>query len=66
MHKQFNIYLLQTPETFKSQILVAVGDSLTISEQDIAYKEATGRSMGSIPRFLARFIITINEHVQGL
>jgi len=44
--------ILENPKSFKSRVLVAVGDSLTMSEQEAAYQEVTGRSMPSIPNFL--------------
>src|ERR1700689_1763347 len=35
-------------------------------EQEAAYNEVTGRSIPSIPNFLAQFIITTNRHTRGL
>jgi len=43
-----------------------VGDSLTMSEQEAAYHEVTGRPMPSIPNFLAQITITTNRHVKAL
>jgi len=58
--------VFENPESYKSQVLVAVGESLTMSEQEAAYKEVTGRSIPSIPNFLARLLITTNHHTKGL
>ncbi|KAF9455498.1 NAD(P)-binding protein [Collybia nuda] len=58
--------VFKNPEEFKSQILVVVGDVLTVPEQQAAYKTATGSPMPSIPAFLARFLISVNGHTQGL
>jgi UDP-2,3-diacylglucosamine pyrophosphatase LpxH len=57
---------VQSPNAYGSKILVAVGDSLTMSEQEAAYHEVTGRPMPSIPNFLAQITITTNRHVKAL
>lgn len=58
--------IFESPESYKSRVLVAAGDSLTMPEQEAAYNEVTGRSIPSIPNFLAQFIITTNRHTRGL
>jgi len=58
--------VFQSPEVYASQVLVIVGDILTTQELGDAYKEATGRAIPSIPRVLARILITLNRHTQGL
>lgn len=58
--------ILEAPELYKFRVLVAAGDSLTMSEQEAAYEEATGRSIPSIPGFLSQLIITTNRHTKAL
>ncbi|KAF8895381.1 hypothetical protein BD779DRAFT_1668660 [Infundibulicybe gibba] len=58
--------VFQQPEAFASKILVVVGDILTMTEQQESYHKATGKPLPSTPRFLARALIAINGHTQGL
>ncbi|KAF8069920.1 NAD(P)-binding protein [Lyophyllum atratum] len=58
--------VFKAPESYTSKILVVVGDISTTSQIEEAYKTATGRPIPSIPRFLARILININGHTQGL
>ena len=56
----------QDPQPYELQVLVAAGDSLTMSEQEAAYKNATGRPLPAIPNFFAQLLITTNRHTKGL
>lgn len=60
------IFILQNPDDYRSQTLVVVGDILTMQEQEATYRALTGQSLTSIPKFLARFIIAMNNHTKGL
>jgi hypothetical protein len=37
-----------------------------MSEQEAAYKNATGRPLPAIPNFFAQLLITTNRHTKGL
>jgi len=56
----------KNPEKYKHQILVVLGDVLTMSEQHASYKRATGQTLPSIPGFLATIIIALNKSTQEL
>ncbi|KAG6855248.1 hypothetical protein H0H87_006167, partial [Tephrocybe sp. NHM501043] len=58
--------VFKTPEPYVSKILVVVGDILTMSQVQDAYRTATGKAMPSTPNFLARIIIKLNGHTQAL
>ncbi|ESK96975.1 NAD(P)-bindingprotein [Moniliophthora roreri MCA 2997] len=54
------------PIAFQFQILVAVGETSTIPQQEESYKAATGRTVPSIPTALARALIAVNSHTKQL
>ncbi|KAG6846823.1 hypothetical protein C0991_002854, partial [Blastosporella zonata] len=56
--------VFKAPEHYASKVLVVVGDILTISQAQDAYKSATGQALPSIPGFLARIITKINGSIQ--
>lgn len=58
--------VFKNPEKYKHQILVVIGDVLTMSEQHASYKRATGRTLPSIPGFLATIILALNKSTQEL
>ncbi|KAF5376279.1 hypothetical protein D9615_008517 [Tricholomella constricta] len=58
--------VFKEPKSYASKVLIVVGDISTTDQLEEAYRTATGRSMPSIPRFLARILININGHTQGL
>jgi nucleoside-diphosphate-sugar epimerase len=58
--------VFKNPEKYKHQILVVLGDVLTMSEQHASYKRATGQTLPSIPGFLATIIIALNKSTQEL
>ncbi|KAK1231901.1 hypothetical protein PQX77_004969 [Marasmius sp. AFHP31] len=58
--------VFQNPETFLSQVLVLQGDKLTSSKQDGVYRRVTGRSLSSVPVWVARGILAINAHLQEM
>lgn len=58
--------VFKNPEKYKHQILVVIGDVLTMSEQHASYKRATGRTLPSIPGFLAAILLALNKSTQEL
>jgi hypothetical protein len=58
--------VFKNPEKYKHQILVVIGDVLTMSEQHASYKRATGRTLPSIPGFLATILLALNKSTQEL
>ncbi|KAJ8078264.1 hypothetical protein PM082_000470 [Marasmius tenuissimus] len=58
--------VFQNPEPFRSQVLVLQGDMLTSSKQDEAYHRVKGRSLSSVPIWVAREILAINVHLQEM
>ncbi|KAG1793845.1 NAD(P)-binding protein [Suillus plorans] len=58
--------VFKNPEKYKHQILVVIGDVLTMSEQHACYKRATGRNLPSIPGFLAAILLALNKSTQEL
>lgn len=58
--------VFKNPEKYKHQILVVIGDVLTMSEQHASYKRATGRTLPSIPGFLATILLALNKSTQDL
>ncbi|KAG1757109.1 NAD(P)-binding protein [Suillus lakei] len=58
--------VFKNPEKYKHQILVVIGDVLTMSEQHASYKRATGRTLPSIPGFLATILLALNQSTQEL
>lgn len=58
--------VFKNPEKYKHQILVVIGDILTMSEQHASYKRATGWTLPSIPGFLATILLALNQSTQEL
>ncbi|KAJ7213121.1 hypothetical protein GGX14DRAFT_361153 [Mycena pura] len=58
--------VFKNPDKFASQILVISGEVTTMSEQEEAYKKATGRALPSIPGLFAGALIALNTHARGL
>ncbi|KAG6872568.1 hypothetical protein C0995_008841 [Termitomyces sp. Mi166 len=58
--------VFKTPDRYTSRILLVVGDICTPTQLQDAYKSAVGREIPSIPTFLARTLIRMNGHTQGL
>ncbi|RDB16255.1 NmrA-like family domain-containing protein 1 [Hypsizygus marmoreus] len=58
--------VFKSPEPYRSQILVVVGDILTMQQMDEAYKAATGQAIPSTPRLVALSLIKLNHHTQGV
>ncbi|KAJ7121960.1 NAD(P)-binding protein [Mycena crocata] len=56
----------QNPAKYTSQILTVSGEVSTVSEQEEAYRRATGKKLPSIPWFLARALIALNAHTKAL
>ncbi|THU81965.1 NAD(P)-binding protein [Dendrothele bispora CBS 962.96] len=58
--------VFKDPDQFKHEILPLAGERSTISSQETAYRKATGHSLPSIPKFLARALISLNSHTKDL
>ncbi|KAJ7622239.1 NAD(P)-binding protein [Roridomyces roridus] len=58
--------VFKEPTKYASQILVISGESSTMTQQEEAYKTATGEPLPAIPRFLARILIAFNGHTKNL
>ncbi|KAF9254135.1 NAD(P)-binding protein [Marasmius fiardii PR-910] len=58
--------VLKDPSSFESQIVVPVGDTCTIAQQEKAHQEVTGKPMPYIPAFFARTLISINSTTKRL
>ncbi|KAG5352465.1 hypothetical protein C0989_002175 [Termitomyces sp. Mn162] len=58
--------VFKAPERYTSKVLLVVGDICTSAQLQDAYKSAVGREIPSIPSFLARALIKMNGHTQGL
>jgi len=63
---QLLILQWKNPDKYKHEILVVIGDLLTMSEQSASYKRATGRPLPSIPGFLAASLLAVNKSTQEL
>lgn len=53
-------------QAYKHQVLTLRGDELTMRQQEVTYKQATGHRLSNIPRALAWFIVRTNKNVQEL
>ncbi|KAJ6521041.1 NAD(P)-binding protein [Mycena capillaripes] len=58
--------VFKSPQTYASQILVVVGESSTMAEQQESYKRATGKQLPSIPGLLALPLLALNSHTKAL
>ncbi|KAG0707527.1 NAD(P)-binding protein [Suillus ampliporus] len=58
--------VFKNPEKYKHQILVVIGDVLTMSDQHASYTRATGQPLPSVPGFLASILLALNESTQEL
>ncbi|KAK7442796.1 hypothetical protein VKT23_016041 [Stygiomarasmius scandens] len=58
--------VFKDPTPYKHEILLLAGERTTISSQNAAYKEATGRPLPSIPKFIARALVSLNSHTRDL
>lgn len=65
-YRQPLILRLKNPDKYKHKVLVAIGDLLTMSEQNASYKRATGRPIPSIPGFVAAILLASNKSMQEL
>ncbi|KAJ7616126.1 NAD(P)-binding protein [Roridomyces roridus] len=53
-------------DRYASQIMVVSGEITTMSQQDKAYREATGKYLPSIPKPIAKLVIALNVHTREL
>ncbi|KAJ7622246.1 NAD(P)-binding protein [Roridomyces roridus] len=63
---EFTAFRDREPARYASQILVISGEASTMTQQEEAYKNATGEPLPAIPRFLARILIAFNGHTKNL
>ncbi|KAF7312854.1 NAD-binding protein [Mycena kentingensis (nom. inval.)] len=58
--------VLENPEEWKHQILVVVAESLTMKEQEAAYKRGTGKTLPAVAGWVAAPLIALNGHTKAL
>ncbi|KAJ7119159.1 NAD(P)-binding protein [Mycena epipterygia] len=58
--------VFKNSQDYASQILVIVGETSNVAQQQESYKKATGKPLPAIPGFLARPLIALNSHTKAL
>ncbi|CCM00285.1 uncharacterized protein FIBRA_02315 [Fibroporia radiculosa] len=58
--------IFRSPDKYQHKELVVIGEVASMSEQNEAYKRATGRPLPSIPNIFARILVAINKSTKDL
>ncbi|KAF8511254.1 NAD(P)-binding protein [Hysterangium stoloniferum] len=58
--------VFRNPEKYVNQIIVVIGDALTVKEQEESYKRATGIERPTAFGFVAKSILALNAHTREL
>ena len=63
---QVGFVVMKAPETYKGQVIVVLGDALTMGEIEESYKRGSGKPIPRVPNLLARGIMAMNKQVRGM